>query len=536
MAAERAGQDVTVPYWSTDLERIDVGGVPFTIYREREHSLLRFLEIARRWGDRIYLVQADGRWTIKDVGTAVERRATALAEMGLEPGMPAVVLGWNSIDWIVAFWSILRAGGFVVTANAWWSDEELEHALGLARPALVLTDRPERIPQRWTTVSFADVATAPEPSTPLPQPPTDESATALAMFTSGTTGFPKAGVFTHRAIIAGIHSQLALTKRLPQLLPADHPGEVTLQTAPLFHIGGVQAILRTALVGGRLVLTRGKFDPGEVLQLIEREGVQRWPGAVPTMAMRVAEHPDVDAHELSSVRSVTLGSTDVPAPAMQRVRELFPNARERVGTGWGLTETGGQLTAASGREVLERPGHVGRALPFVELRILEPDADGVGEVLARSPMQMACYLGEDSSSVIDDEGWLHTGDLGRIDESGLLWLVGRSKDLIVRGGENVAPARVEQVLLEHEDVADAAVVGLPDPELGEIVGAVVVLRPGATATREEMTAFAAARLSRFAVPTAWWLRDAALPVNDVGKIAKAVLRETFPVATPEVSG
>ena len=514
--------------WSTELEQVEVGGIPFLMYRERERSILRFLDIARRWRGRTYLVQADERWTFDSVIIAVEQRAAVLGAEGVGNGSRVMLLGWSSINWIVAFWSIVRAGGVVVTANAWWSDEELRNAVELAKPVLVLTDSPERFAAPWNALGFDDLTAAPRPGAPLQLPQAEEEALALVMFTSGTTGLPKAAVFTHRALIAGIHSQLALTRRLPHELPDDHPVQVTLQTGPLFHIGGVQGILRAPLLGGTLVLSRGRFDPKEVLELIERERVQRWAGVVPTMALRVASHPDVGSYDLTSVRSLTLGGTAVSEAVMERVRETFPNAQRGVKTGWGLTETGGQLTAVSGSEALEHPGSVGRALPFVELRLFDTNEDGVGEVLARSPMQMSGYLGENSPSLIDEEGWLHTGDLGRFDEDGWLWLVGRSKDLIIRGGENIAPARVEQVLMQHEDVTDAAVISLPDADLGEVVAAVVVVRAGADVGVDALATFAAARLSKFALPTKWWLRREPLPTNEVGKVAKATLQATWP--------
>lgn len=517
---------VAPPVWSSDLEQVEIDGIPFRLYRRRARSVLELLDMAGRWPERTYVVQGDERWTFAEIVDAVERRAAALVAAGLAPGSPALLLGWNSVDWIVAFWAVLRAGAIVVTGNAWWSDEEVRHALEVAQPALVVSDRPERFAGE-RVVSFEELAGAPARAS-VPRPEQDEERFALAMFTSGTTGLPKAALFTHRAVVAGIHSQLALTGRLPHELPDDHPVQVTLQTGPLFHIGGVQAILRAPTLGGTLVLTRGRFDPEEVLSLIERERVERWPGVVPTMALRVASHPRAAEFDLRSVRSLTLGGAPVSEAVMERMRELFPNARTGVKTGWGLTESGGQLTAASGREALERPGSVGRPLPFVDLRLLDPDEGGVGEVLARSPMQMSHYLG-DAESPIDDQGWLHTGDLGRIDEEGWLWLVGRSKDLIIRGGENIASARVEQVLREHEAVADAAVVSLPDPDLGEVVGAAVVVRAGESVSAAELEAFARSRLSKFAVPAKWWLRHEPLPANDVGKVAKEALRASWPV-------
>jgi steroid-24-oyl-CoA synthetase len=513
-----------VAFWSPEVERVEINGIPYLAYPERERTLLRFLEIAKRWGGRSHIVQGDVRMTVNDLCDAVEAGARVLADEGLGPGDRVLLLGWNCIDWVIAFWATLRVGGVVVTGNAWWSDEEIDHALAVVRPRLVLTDQLHRAGRTVDSMPFERLRTG--SGEPVHAPPVDEEAEAVVMFTSGTTGLPKAAAFSHRALIAGQHSLLQITSRLPQQVPDDHPGEITLQTAPFFHMGGVHAILRAALVGGTLILTVGRFDAEQILDLIERERVQRW-SAVPTMVSRVMGHPDTRTHDLSSLRSVTLGGAPVPPGLMDQVRELFPSVRERVATGWGLTEGGGQLTAASGRETLEYPGSVGRPLPFVELRVLDPDSHGAGEILVRSPMQMTGYLGERaSSSEIDAEGWLHTGDLGRLDDEGRLWLTGRSKDVIVRGGENVAAPRVEQVLLDHPAVVEAAVFGLPHPDLGEEIAAAVFVRDGTTA--EDLRAHAAEHLSGFATPTRWWLWGRPLPTNDVGKVAKHRLQADFP--------
>jgi long-chain acyl-CoA synthetase len=223
-----------------------------------------------------------------------------------------------------------------------------------------------------------------------------------------------------------------------------------------------------------------------------------------------------------------MGGAPVTPELVARTRAAFPNARRGVGTIYGLTESGGALTAGVGDAFADRPHSVGRPLPVVELRIAEPDASGVGEILARSPTVMSGYWGAPDDPILDAAGWLRTGDVGRIDTDGYLYVLDRTKDVIIRGGENIAGPHVEDRLLAHEAVADVAVVGLPHPDLGEEVAAAVVLQPGRQVTTEELAAHAAAGLAHFEVPSTWWIRSEPLPVNAVGKVLKRELRATWP--------
>lgn len=519
-----------MPRWSSTPTRSSINGTPFLVFEHRAQNVLEFLDVALlRWGDRIYIVQDDRRLSFNDVAEQAGAHAVALRELGLSATDAVLLLGWNSIDWIINFWAVLMAGGYVVAGNAWWSRSEAAKAVETCKPEIVITDDSTSRHGLPRQMSFSDLASRAAGLKGQTQLRQAEDTPAVALFTSGTSGIQKAAVLSHRAVIAGMHSQLALTRRLPHQLHEAAQPQVTLQTGPMFHIGGVQAIIRAPVLGGKLVLTSGRFDPEEVLQLIQRERINRWPGVVPTMALRVANHPTVDQYDLSSMKSLTLGGTVVAESVMQRVRSIFVNAHKSVHTGWGLTESGGQLTVAMGHETLERPGTVGRALPFVELRIKDPDDEGVGEVLARSPMQMTGYLGEASEEIIDDEGWLHTGDLGRLDDEGWLWLVGRNKDLIIRGGENVPVAQIEEVLVSHKDVLEVAVVGLPDDDLGEVVAAAIRLAPDAAADESELRQYAASRLASFAVPEYWSFLMTPLPTNAVGKIEKRQIRENWPM-------
>jgi acyl-CoA synthetase (AMP-forming)/AMP-acid ligase II len=438
-----------------------------------------------------------------------------------------LLLAANSPDWIVAFWSIALAGGVNILGNCWWSADEIASGVALTQPAAILTDdwTSPRSPSTVPQLPVAELASGAE--SPTAPPKISENDPAVVIFTSGTTGAPKGAVLTHRALIALQHTLLHRTHLLADGAVRERPPETTLQTAPLFHIGGVQAMLRSLITGSTMVLTAGRFNPALVLEIIERHNVQRW-GAVPTMVTRVLDHPDLEHRNVRSLRSVSLGGSPVPVGLLDRIRAAFPSSRNGVGKIYGLTEAGGTLTAASGADLANRPGTVGRPLPLTEIRIDSPCSGAVGEILARSATQMDGYWGAPDEGVIDSEGWIHTGDLGYLDADNYLYVVGRSKEVIIRGGENVASAHVEERLLEHPDVLECAVVGLPNADLGEEVAAVVVVRPNPTIDPVGLAAFLRDSLAYFEIPSRWWIHDGPLPCNDSGKVDKQRLAATWP--------
>jgi acyl-CoA synthetase (AMP-forming)/AMP-acid ligase II len=239
------------------------------------------------------------------------------------------------------------------------------------------------------------------------------------------------------------------------------------------------------------------------------------------MVSRLLDHPDIATKDLTSLKAVTIGGAPVHAELLERIGSLLPSVNTGVPTGWGLTENGGQATAASGRDTLKHPGSAGRPIPLAELKFLEVDGAPDDEILVRSPTQMSGYAG-DVESPIDADGWLHTGDLGHLDEDGRLWITGRSKDLIIRGGENVAPAAVERALMLIPGVVEAAVVGTPHPDLGEEVCAFVVTDDPAI-TVESLRENLRGELASFAIPSVWRLQTEHLPTNQTGKIDKPEL-------------
>jgi long-chain acyl-CoA synthetase len=245
------------------------------------------------------------------------------------------------------------------------------------------------------------------------------------------------------------------------------------------------------------------------------------------MAFRVLEHPSLPGRDLSAVRSISLGGAAVQPELTARLRRAFTGADRGLSTIYGMTETGGTVASASGRLMAEHPRTSGKPTPVSELRIDSPQPGGEGEILVRTPGQMIGYWGQRQADIIDREGWVHTGDLGRI-EDGLLYVTGRSKDIIIRGGENIASAHVESALLRHPAVRNAAVVALPDADLGERVGAAIELDPSMPLSAQDLAEFGRTHLANHEVPTDWWLMTDQLPMTEAGKVDKRKLSATWP--------
>jgi acyl-CoA synthetase (AMP-forming)/AMP-acid ligase II len=505
--------------WGTEIAVEQSQGVPYKMYVQRPRSIRELLAFGRRWGDRPHVVQGERVIRFDALTKAVSAKAKQLRALGVSGGDRVFILGWNSPEWIANFWACVKVGAVPVLANGWWSEGELSNSLNVLRPFITLADThgAAKMPAGslrapWECDFQSDVVddSAEESS--------NEETPAAIIFTSGTSGVPKAVVLSHRALLAGLHMLLHVTRRLPHQLD-EAATDVGLHTGPLFHVGGVQTLLRAVTVGSTLVMPRSKFDPGEALELIEHYRIGRW-AAVPTMVSRLLDHPDVKRRDLSSLRSVTVGGAPVHAELMRRIGDALPSVAARIPTGYGLTENGGQATAASGADTADRPGSSGKALPCVELAFRQLPGLPDGEILLRSPTQMSCYFGV-ADSPIDEEGWLHTGDLGRLDDKGNLWITGRSKDMIIRGGENIAPVAVERALSAIPGVSEAVVFGVPHTDLGEEVMAIVVVETDLTA--DELRDKLRATLSSFAVPSRWRIQKEPLATNHSGKIDKPVL-------------
>jgi long-chain acyl-CoA synthetase len=380
----------------------------------------------------------------------------------------------------------------------------------------------------------------------LPELDVDPDDDATIFYTSGTTGRPKGAVGTHRNACTNLMNLFFIAQR-GQLRFTD-PDETPstgqnsfLLSVPLFHATGCLAsmVVNTA-AGGKLVMMH-HFDPERALELIEREQITVF-GGVPTMALQILDSPDFARRDTSSVRSVSYGGAPAPPELVKRIKAAFPEGQP--GNGYGLTETSAATSMNTGPDYVARPESVGVAVPVTDVAVVPEEFEGTeppedrqrgpevtGELWVRGPQVVKGYWNRpEETALVFTNGWLHTGDVARIDDEGFIYIVDRAKDVIIRGGENVYSVEVEAALFEHPDVADAAVIGVPHPTLGEEVGAVVIVRPGRTIDPDELRRHVAERLARYNVPTQIWFREGHLPRNPAGKVLKRQLRDEL-VAT-----
>ena len=491
---------------SFELAEEAVLGHRMTVFRDRHRSLRELLDVSLLFGDRDYLVEGERRISYAEHHAAVGRVAGWLASQGVGKGDRVAILGRNSIEWVVTFWASVSLGAIAVGLNAWWSAEELAYGVADCDPKVLVDD------MSVITPHLAGDAV------PLPDVDVSEDDPAVIVYTSGTTGRAKGATHSHRNLVGLVQAQQCVAaSRIPPGMTL--PPARILATTPLFHVAGLHSGVVAALGAGSTVIWQpGRFDPERTLALIERERVTNWT-SVPTTVWRVVHHPRVGDYDVSSLRHIGGGGA-AWSPALQdKMREAFGQMLS-YGIGYGLTESTGLSTSASYLELREHPESVGRPAPTVEVKVI---AD-TGEICIRGPLVMLGYWRNEEATraVIDDDRWLHSGDLGEM-RDGMLFLTTRRTDLILRGGENVYPVEIENCLEGHPAVAEAAVIGVPDEELGQRVCAVVVPLEGAALDPANLAAHVKERLAYFKVPERWVVQRDALPRNALGKLMRADL-------------
>jgi long-chain acyl-CoA synthetase len=523
--------------WSDVVAQTTINGHPSRIYSERPTRITAVLDEARRWGERKYIVQGARTVTFADHAAMVDRIARRLRTEDVRRGDRVGIYAANSAEWVATFFAALSLGAVVVPCNGWWSAEEMSHACHMVEPTVLVCDakRIDRSPPGRRTIVMETLLAKGPAETPgsAAVVSIDENDPAVILFTAGTTSFPKGAMLSHRSLVSNLQTLLIVSGKLPHQIKDDNPASVALVGLPLFHIGAIQLILVPLMTGSQIIFLDGRFNATEVLWQMEHQQVTMFSG-VPTMMERLLVHPDLGKHELTSLRTVVLGGAPVDDALLARIRTAFPSTTRGVGQTYGLTEAGGVVSTGVGSQIAAHPGSSGRLAPVVEARTVHPDQEGNGRVLVRSPAAMDCYWNLPGDTTVDAEGWLDTGDIGRVDQDDYLYITGRAKDVIIRGGENIAAARVEAVLSSHPAVAEVAVVGLPNSDLGEVVGAVVVLSGDRRVSVDELSAYAGERLAHFAVPQHWWIHEDPLPTNDAGKVAKVELVAAWRVGDNEV--
>jgi long-chain acyl-CoA synthetase len=573
---------LTAPGQGFEMETLTIRGVPTRTWKKAPSTLRSVLEMSALHGDQTFLVYEDERITFAEHFRTAAGLAHALVDrFGIRPGDRVAIAMRNLPEWVTAFWAAIAAGAVVVPLNAWWTGAELAYGLSDSGTTVVFVDEERRerirphlgeIPELRTmivcceehdpaggrkaatgsveeragapavpVIPFADVvADLPDPGV-LPEVTIDPDDDATIFYTSGTTGRPKGAVGTHRNSASNLMnlffiSVVGTMRRAKDSTEAGAGGQnANLLSVPLFHATGCHAVLVTnTAAGGKLVMMH-HFDPERALELIERERVTIF-GGVPAMVMQVIDSPNFAATDTSSVKSISYGGAPCPPDLVRRIKEHFPGGAP--GNGYGLTETSAMTTMNAGDDYVRKPDSVGPPAPVCDVAVVPEEYAGeeppagqavdparTGELWIKGPNVVRGYWNRPEESALTfTRGWLHTGDVARIDEEGFVHIVDRAKDMIIRGGENVYCVEVEAALFEHPAVADCAVIGVPHPVLGEEVGAVVVLRPGLDVAADELARFVGERLAAFNVPSRFWFRADPLPRNPAGKVLKRELR------------
>jgi long-chain acyl-CoA synthetase len=560
---------LTAPGAPFEMEERDVRGITLRTWKNAPPTLREVLEASRAHGANEFLVY-DGdvpgavsgpfdRLTFDaHLDAAVAFARHLIDDVGIQVGDRVCIAMRNFPEWSIAFWGAAVAGAVVVPLNAWWTGPELAYGLSDSSSRVLVADvqRAERIADHRAelpalertvvvraggsgvpagTVSFEETMGSLEPGAALPALDLGPEHDATIFYTSGTTGQPKGALGTHRNICTNLVSLGYCAARTAARSggtggPDLEVRNVYLLSVPFFHATGCHSVLVANLAAGGEIVIMHRWDAERALQLIERERVTVF-GGVPAMAWQVLEHPDFDRYDLSSVRAIGYGGAPAAPELVRRLEAMFPG--RTPSNGYGLTETSSVTTMNGGVDYLRKPDSVGVPVPVCDVQVV--DADGqvlaqgeVGELWIKGPNVVKGYWNKpEATAATISDGWLHSGDVARIDDEGFVFIVDRAKDMIIRGGENVYCVEVEAALFEHPSVTDAAAIGIPHHVLGEEVGAVVHLAPGTTASEEELRGFAAERIAGFKVPVRIWFKDEPLPRNPNGKIMKQELREEY---------
>jgi long-chain acyl-CoA synthetase len=548
-----------------------IRGIKVKVWKNAPPTLRHLFDLAAGFAPRDHLVLEDERATVGQTRAAGIAFARRLIDDGVKPGDRVAIIMRNLPEWPAAFWGAVLAGAIVTPLNAWWTGPELEYGLQDSGSSILIVDveRYERVREHlpkcpdvrkvyvsrakeeiadplvtrwesaigpvsaWGSHGGGNAPTGGEDPFPLRLPDDD----VAIFYTSGTTGKPKGAVISHRNIISNMfnaaNAQARAFLRRGEAPPAPDPTlpqKSFLLSVPFFHATGCFALMLPAMMGGHKIVLQRRWDVDQALALMERERVTNF-GGVPTIAWQVLEHPRVNDYDLSSVEGVSYGGAPAAPELVNRILARFPKALP--GQGWGMTETSATAVSNGAEDYQRKPASTGVASATGELRIVGADGRDlppgeVGEIYYKGPIVVRGYWNKpEATAETFIEGWVKTGDLGKMDDEGFLYIVDRAKDMLIRGGENIYCVEVENALYDHPAVMDAAIIGRPHKTLGEEPLAVVHLKPGMSATIDELRHHVAQRLAAFKVPVDVIFWPETLPRNANGKIVKTELKKQF---------
>jgi HIP---CoA ligase len=503
---------------------------------------------AEQFGSAEALVDGDLRLSFRDLADRADEVTRALVATGVEPGDRVALWAHNTAEWVLAVLGAYRAGAVVVTVNTRFKGAEAAHVLGTAGVRLLLTvngfldtdyvalldgaGRPDCLDEivvirgepTGGAISWADLlgrAGAVEAAeSAMRAAAVAPSATSDILFTSGTTGRPKGAMLGHEASVRAYTAWSDVVGL--------QAGDRYLIVNPFFHAFGLKAGILACLLKGATMVPHPVFDVPSVMRRVDEERITMLPGA-PAIYQTILDHPDLSSFDLSTLRLAVTGAATVPVEMIRRMREEL--TFKTIVTGYGLTESTGIATMCRHDDPIELIANTaGRAIPDTEVQVVDEHGSQVpagepGEVVIRGYHVMEGYFGDAAATAdaIDADGWLHTGDVGVMDEAGNLRITDRTKDMFITGGFNAYPAEIEGMIMRHPAVSQVAVVGVPDHRLGEVAKAFVVLRPGAEWDEEEFLTWCRGEMANYKVPRTVEVLDA-LPLNASGKVLKYELR------------
>lgn len=544
-------EELTGPGGQFEITEEEILGHRIKTFKNQPPSVREFWLSTIAWGDRPYLIYEGEVLTYAQTHAQVNALAAWLVEQGVQPGDRVAIAMRNYPEWMVAYWACTAIGVAAVGMNAWWTGEELDYAIKDSAPKVLIADA-ERL-ARYRELSGHNLklvgvrlAEYPADVTPwaeivasggaMPAVSVDPEADACIFYTSGTTGFPKGAQLTHRGCVANLMNMLysttaqaLATERATGVAPpADPPIPVSLLTTPLFHVtaNNCGAYL-TSAAGGAIVLMY-KWDAGEALKLIEKYGITGVSG-VPIMAREIINHPDFAKTNTSTLTGLSGGGAQVPPEQVGEIARKIPAASPT--TGYGMTETCGIITSVAGPYFIDRPDSAGPYMPSFDAKVVDDAGNElplgeVGELWVRGSPVIKGYLNRpDATAETITDGWLHTGDIARIDADKFVYIVDRKKDLVIRGGENISCTEVEACIYRHSAVAECSVFGVKDERMGEEVGVAVFLKPDHGLDETDLKKHCLDHMSKHKVPRYVWFMDEPLPRNASGKFLRRELRD-----------
>ena len=539
------------------IEDQTIRGVTLKTFKNAPHDLREVLDLCLIHNDAEFLIYQDERYTFREVYNITKKIADILiTTYRIRPGDPVALVMRNTPEYPMLMMAIASVGALTVCLNSWWTEKELKYGFLDCGASLAFVDaqRSEKIipfscDLGIKLVEVRDAKTnknqafwgqlAGESENLAAKVSIGKDNDFVVLYTSGSTGYPKGVVLTHRNIASTIHSwffglhvqDLLGVKPAPMIDGAGRPyqGGVLVAT-PFFHVSGTLPFFLALSLGGKLIILH-KWDPILAAKLVEKEKISRM-GGVPTMAAELIDAATQTGANIQSLRFLDTGGAQRPEQHPAKVVEAVPHIL--TGTAYGLTESGGLGITIRGAAYLDNPLAAGRPTPpLLEIKIVDEKYEEVpvgqiGELLLKSPANMRCYLNrpEDTAQTLRD-GWLSTGDLAKIDEEGIVYIVDRKKNIIIRGGENISCAEVQTIFHCHPDVVEVCVFPVADDRLGETVGAAVFISDSAKTSVDELRSFLRQNLADYKIPTKIWLRNTPLPRGASEKIDQQKIRAEY---------